>query len=1405
MLSKFDRSSFSKTNNGYLPGSLSRLIRRFELKNRAQLSSVVSFILLVVAFVFVLAGSSPVSSQSRQSITSQGALLDDGRPAFAPGEVVVKIRARTDDGGDVVMSQAGSVIAGRYQLRETGRIDALNVFVYQLPDGADVLSAVSAMSSDASIEWAEPNYYRYVQVIPNDPSYRNFSSNGNLYPNSLQRWAFNGHGNDRNLNAEAAWNLTSGRTDVVIAVIDSGVLLDDPDLTQNIWKNTKDPVNGLDDDGNGYVDDVNGWDFRGNTYSGPSKPDNNPNPDVGDGLDNDSKNGPDSTAAHGTFVASVAAARGDNATSIAGACWSCKIMPLKVFTDDGGATTSDIADAIIYAADNGATVINLSLSSSTESLLEGLAVLLAINAGTTVVAAAGNDHSSEPVYPAGFLNVISVGATDWGGDSPVADSTSLLNLRKRATFSQYGMDAVDVVAPGVVAGIKLVTKADEKNGNGTAGSASVKVGPGTSYSAPLVSGLAGLMISYARQINRPITNLDVRRMILDSATKLDDDPTDSPDGGVYWDNFGRVEFLEALKAIDGTGIRTVTLAPNVQQTGSISATAVEPVLGLTQYKVTVTNATQELRVTVSGSSNNLALFGELDRIVKTTQKTVYASYAGQGTGSNKTLVINRSSNPPLTSGEYYFAIGNFGPSSLNYSIVATVLEGSPTIGTQPSSINVGKITVGTTAEKSLSIQNSGTVALSVSGVSVSNARFSVTGPTLPFTVDPNTQRTITVKFSPIAAGVQSGSINLTSNDPLRPSLSIPVSGEGACNYSLSSSSMTFAGNGGGSSVVVTAPGGCGWVATANASWISFTSPVSGTGTGSVNFTVASNPGTTGRSGEIQIADQKATISQAGTAPASTPVVIVNAADFASDKILSPDALGAAFGQFKTVGGAPHFGSTIPLPTTLGGIRVTINGLAAGLGYAGPTQINLVVPSGVADGPATIVVTNVDNTTSSGTFTVVRSRPAIFQSNSSLPASAPAAHVTSDGVNYQFASNPDGTPRELSAGTQQQPNFLVLYLTGLRNTPTANPTDGNGVAESVIITFQGVQGIVDYAGLAPGYVGLDQANVRIPWALAGLGNISVKVFVSNGQGGMRESNQVTIRLGGQAPNIVSPPIMPGQEVNGALTNQDYIQEDGPSLYFFDAYSFQTTGPNASVAIDLRSGQFDSLILLYRVQGNTLIPIAVDDYTGAIGSKATTQDHALLFTVLAEQAQYVILATTAAPMKTGSYRLFVTANAVTPIQYGANLTNMGFVTTDVKNGADSYFDAYSFSGQQGDRVRITVTSNVFGPLLLLNRNNGTSVAVDENDEAEPTAQIDATLPQAGLYTILATPYDEGVTGAYTISLQKVTAGAGLAEAAANVRKQDFSVRKLPAKANRGDAASPLTREAFFEHVSRRRFVK
>ena len=143
---------------------------------------------------------------------------------------------------------------------------------------------------------------------------------------------------DPGINAEAAWDITTGRPDVTIAVVDSGVNLTDSDLAPNIWTNPGEiPGNGVDDDHNGFVDDVHGWDF----YSS----DNDPNPDLGDGINNDGAGFGDDNTFHGTFAANLAAGRGNDAHGVLGSAWNCKVMSLKIFTDDGGANGFHIAAA----------------------------------------------------------------------------------------------------------------------------------------------------------------------------------------------------------------------------------------------------------------------------------------------------------------------------------------------------------------------------------------------------------------------------------------------------------------------------------------------------------------------------------------------------------------------------------------------------------------------------------------------------------------------------------------------------------------------------------------------------------------------------------------------------------------------------------------------------------------------------------------------------------------------------------------------------------------------------------------------------------------------------------------------------------------------------------------------------
>lgn len=559
---------------------------------------------------------------------------------------------------------------------------------------------------------------------------------------------------------------------------------------------------------------------------------------------------------------------------------------------------------------------------------------------------------------------------------------------------------------------------------------------------------------------------------------------------------------------------------------------------------------------------------------------------------------------------------------------------------------------------------------------------------------------------------------------------------------------------------------------------------------------------------------------AGVAPysasAQQPVTVINAASFASDNILSPGAIAAAFGNFKTTNNQSDSARTIPLPTSLVGVSVKINGVTAGLGYVQPQivnqqfgQINLVIPEELPDGPATIVVTNSDNTTLSGTFTIVRSRPGIFTANTSGNG-APAAQVYNNNVVSQVG-NPDGTPREISAGTQDQPATLVLYLTALRHAPAQNPNDGNKVAEGVKVSFMGIEVVPEFAGDVQGFVGLDQINVRIPWSLAGLGFIPVKVFVSNGQGGFRESNQVTIRLGGSIPNIVAQPITDGQVVHGELTFQDNVQQgNNQSLYLFDAYVFTTTTANTTIAADLRSNSFDAAVLVYRVDGSNLTPVGSDDFTGTFGGE-DTPNNALFFTVLPQAGQYIALVTTANedPLGIGAYDFFIKSGTVTPASYSPTSINASITTTDFKNSANTYIDAYWFAGQQGDQVTIQMTSTggtPFAPLLVLQRSTGAIVAVDENANFTPTARIQFTLTQSGNYVILATPFEPDVVGPYTFLLNK-TSAASASEAVENSMESPESVtefRRFRTKQSARELASPLTRESRVDAIMRRRFI-
>lgn len=289
-----------------------------------------------------------------------------------------------------------------------------NSQVYLVETGSLELDAFDAKLNEfrmngAEMKVVEPDYVVFALLTPNDPS---FSSLWGLH-NTGQT----GGTGDADIDVPEAWEVTHGSSSVVVGVIDTGIDYTHPDLMVNMWGNAGEiPANGLDDDGNGYVDDTRGWDFVSN--------------------DND----PADDHYHGTHCAGTIGAVGDNGTGVVGVCQTVRLMALKFLSGSGGGTTSDAIEAVLYASANQATMTSNSWGGGGYSQTLKDVIDAAGQAGLLFVAAAGNDGINTdlfPSYPAAYdsANIISVAASD---------HNDML-----ASFTNYGAATVDLAAPGV--------------------------------------------------------------------------------------------------------------------------------------------------------------------------------------------------------------------------------------------------------------------------------------------------------------------------------------------------------------------------------------------------------------------------------------------------------------------------------------------------------------------------------------------------------------------------------------------------------------------------------------------------------------------------------------------------------------------------------------------------------------------------------------------------------------------------------------------------------------------------------------------------------------------------------------------------------------------------------------------
>jgi hypothetical protein len=431
------------------------------------------------------------------------------REKYVPGEVLVRFRSGTSaaDISSINRSIGCEVIR---------QIEFIKVYHLKIISGRSVEEAVEIYNQNPRVEFAEPNYIgEAAQGVPDDPRVIN---NAEMWPDDptfdpvrpeygrqwpLDNWGQTGGTVDADIDAPQMWRMiTEADPDIIVAILDTGVDWDHEDLLENIWQNLAedadgdghtiefvgpgwafDPgdLDGLDNDGNNYIDDLVGFDF----------PDNDSDPDDPHG--------------HGTHVAGTVGAVGNNGIGMTGVCWSVQLMPVRILDAGGHGNTADLCLGIDYAMHGEAKIINMSLQNYEYTHSLEFAVDRADQQGILVVAAAGNanrdiDVPGQESYPGSLpnLNVITVGASNhndarwvWGAGSG----------------SNWGAASVDLAAPGEE--IYSTIPGDAYDWY-----------TGTSMATPHVSGVAALCWTLERILDPAITHLQVKDMLLDDPTSF---------------------------------------------------------------------------------------------------------------------------------------------------------------------------------------------------------------------------------------------------------------------------------------------------------------------------------------------------------------------------------------------------------------------------------------------------------------------------------------------------------------------------------------------------------------------------------------------------------------------------------------------------------------------------------------------------------------------------------------------------------------------------------------------------------------------------------------------------------------------------------------------------------------------
>lgn len=491
--------------------------------------AIIALLLSSLFFDLPVSAQEPSPTPDVVNPTGQGS-LDLNKPSFVPGEILVKFK----DGVSSQRTRRGlSKVQG--QIKQT--VSAINVARVEVSKGQE-LAAIAALRTDPNVEFVEPNYIARALDTPNDPSF------------GIQ-WGY--------IKAQfpTAWDVTKGDSSLIVAVIDTGIDLDHPDLDCTV--------------SNGASKLTAGFDF----------------------VNDD--NAPDDDDGHGTHVAGTVGACTDNSLGVAGAAPNVRLMPVKVLDENGDGNYLDVASGIVYATDNGAKIINLSLGGRGTDDTLASAVAYAHNKGVLLVAASGNSDTAL-FYPSAYSQVIAVGSTDSGDN--------------RLSSSNHGA-GLDVVAPG---GFIYSTIP----GGYTSSS-------GTSMASPHVAGLAALIWS----VDPSLTSTQVRQLIRDTADDLGSSGFD-----IFY-GYGRINAWQALESYATVKVQYVNggeiddsitfFVDDVSTTSSNTIRVSRPSSETITWNAALSPDESWVSISPSGSGLSAAVaYG--DYTINVTQPATYGTY-----------------------------------------------------------------------------------------------------------------------------------------------------------------------------------------------------------------------------------------------------------------------------------------------------------------------------------------------------------------------------------------------------------------------------------------------------------------------------------------------------------------------------------------------------------------------------------------------------------------------------------------------------------------------------------------------------------------------------------------------------------------------------------------------------------